>query len=115
MSTIKQQKLAKVVVGNLDATQPLNRQEMLVSVGYAESVATGKPKEIFDSKGLKEALHKMGFNSDNANRVVAEILNDETNEPKDRLKAAELVYKVQGDFAPEKHLVLEKKIISVDE
>ncbi len=104
MSTIRQQKLAQAIVENLDAVEPLNKQELVASVGYSEMSAEKKQKEIIESKGVKEALHKMGFNSDNANRVVAEILNDETNEPKDRLKAAELVYKVHGDFAPDKHI-----------
>jgi Holliday junction resolvasome RuvABC DNA-binding subunit len=115
MSTILQQKLAEAIVENLKATEPLNMGELLVKVGYSESIATTKPGQVMEAKGVKDALFRMGFNTDNANRVVAEILNDETNEPKDRLKAAELVYKVQGDFAPEKHMVVTKKIISIDE
>lgn len=55
-------------------------------------------------------LHKLGFDSNNAKRVVSEILNDETNEPKDRLKAAENVFKVNGDYAPEKHVNLNVKV-----
>lgn len=57
-----------------------------------------------------EELHKLGFDSNNAKRVVAEILNDETNEPKDRIKAAENVFKVQGDYAPEKHVNMHVEI-----
>ncbi len=67
-----------------------------------------KPKII-------DALAKKGFDAETAKNVVSEILIDETVEPKDRLKAAEIVFKVTGDFAPEKHLVVTRKIISVDE
>lgn len=48
------------------------------------------------------SLKEMGFDSNNAKRVVAEILNDEEAEAKDRLKAAEQVFKVNSDYAPEK-------------
>lgn len=53
-----------------------------------------------------DELKKLGFDSNNAKRVVGEILNDSVDpEPRDRLKAAELVFKVQGDFAPERSLI----------
>lgn len=55
---------------------------------------------------IQEALRELGFDSNNAKRVIAEILNDDTNEPKDRLSAADKVLKVHGDYAPEKVLNL---------
>lgn len=67
-----------------------------------------KPKII-------DALKELGFDSDNAKRVVGEILNKEFAEDTDRLKAAKLIFEVNGDMAPEKHLIVTKKIISVDE
>ncbi len=115
MPTIRQQKLAEKVIQNITLDEPLNKGELLESVGYSHKVATHKPGEILDQKGVKEALFAMGFDSNNARRVVGEILNDETNEPRDRLKAANLVFDVNGDMAPEKHLIVTKKIISVDE
>lgn len=53
---------------------------------------------------IQEELRKLGFDSNNAKRVISEILNDETIEPKDRIKAAENVFKVHGDYAAEKHV-----------
>lgn len=53
---------------------------------------------------IQEELKKLGFDSNNAKRVVGEILNKDYAEDKDRLKAADLIFKVQGDFAPEKHV-----------
>lgn len=64
---------------------------------------------------IVQALTDLGFDSNNAKRVVGQILNDYTAEPRDRLKAAELTFKVQGDMAPEKHLIVTKKIVSIDE
>lgn len=53
---------------------------------------------------IQEELRKLGFDSNNAKRVISEILNDDSLEPKDRIKAAENVFKVHGDYAAEKHV-----------
>lgn len=98
MATPRQEKLAQVIVENALKDQPLNRQEMLEKVGYATSVAEHKPHEIFNSQGVQEELKKLGFDSNNAKRVIGEILNDESAENKDRLKAGELVLKTNGDL-----------------
>lgn len=57
----------------------------------------GKPK-------IQEELKKLGFDSNNAKRVVGEILNDEEQQARDRLNAADKIFKVHGDYAPEKHV-----------
>lgn len=70
------------------------------------STAGNIASENLDKPKIIEALKELGFDSDNAKTVVAEILSDESNEPKDRLKAAEMIFKVHGDFAPEKSINL---------
>lgn len=60
--------------------------------------------ENLGKPSIQEELKKLGFDSNNAKRVISEILNDETIEPKDRIKAAENVFKVHGDYAAEKTL-----------
>ena len=70
--------------------------------GTANSISV----ENLHKPAIVEELQKLGFDSNNAKRVVGEILNDETNEPKDRLKAAENVFKVHGDYAPDKSVAL---------
>ena len=55
---------------------------------------------------IVEELRKLGFDSNNAKRVVAEILNGDEEESRDRLKAAEQVFKVNSDYAPEKRVTL---------
>lgn len=117
MATLKEKDLASAIA--LNSRQPRdkkkNKKELLVSVGYAISTAEVKPGEIFKQKGVKEELFKLGFDVDNAKRVIAEIMNDETIEPNTRVNAAKEVFKVQGEYAPEKHLIVTKKLIQIDE
>lgn len=117
MGTIRQKKLANEVVKNMARNKPLNKQELVGSVGYSELSAEHKATEILNSKGVQEELIILGFDSNNAKRVVGKILDNEYAEERDRLKAAEMVFKVNGDLAPEKHLNIniEKRIISIDE
>ena len=51
---------------------------------------------------IQEELKKLGFDSNNAKRVTGNILHSEKAENRDRIKAAENVFKVHGDYAPEK-------------
>jgi Holliday junction resolvasome RuvABC DNA-binding subunit len=115
MATIKQRKLAENIVENAKRTKPLNKKELVVSSGYGEISAKSSAHIIIDQKGVKDSLQEMGFDSENAKRVVAEILNKPDAQDKDRLKAADMIFDVHGDKAPEKHLVVTRKIISVDE
>ncbi len=82
-----------------------------------ENVAAVIASENIRKPQIIEELRKLGFDSNNAKRVVGEIMNDEAAEHRDRLKAAELTFKVEGDMAPERHINLniEQKIISIDE
>ena len=101
MPTPLQTKLANAIVDNIQKEDPLNGAELLESVGYADTTST-YPGRIIGQKGVQEALKGLGFDTDNAKRVVGEILDNDALEPKDRLKAAEQVFKVMGAYAPEK-------------
>jgi len=103
MPTLKQKKLAKEIVTNLAANKPKTAGELLEKVGYAKNTAEAKPGEMMERKGVIEELKKLGFDEDNAKRVVGEILNE--SEDNNRLKAADLVFKVNGSYAAEKHEV----------
>lgn len=76
----------------------------------SERVAAVIASENLTKPDIKNYLEEIGFTSDNAKEVVAEILSDESNEPKDRLKAAEMIFKVHGDFAPEKSINLNVEV-----
>ena len=106
MATIRQKKLAIATIENMSKKNPLNKEKLVVSVGYSQKVAEKKATEILNSKGTLEELKELGFDSYNAKRVVGQILNKEYAEEKDRLKAAEIIFKVNGDFAAEKHVNL---------
>ncbi len=96
--TVKQQKLAKALIENLQSDAPITAGQMLENVGYAKSVAEAKPTEIIESEGVKTELEILGFSEDKAKHVVASIMNSDEEESKDRLKAAEKVFKVFGSF-----------------
>lgn len=96
-----QQKAAQLTVEKVRKTGKLKKGEIILEAGYSEAMST-QPHKVFDTEGFKEELAKLGFDSSNAKRVVGEILNKQYAEDKDRLKASEIVFKVHGDFAPEK-------------
>lgn len=101
MATQRQKKLAKGIVENVSRQKPLNKQELVESAGYAPLTADRTAKEVIESKGVQEELVNLGFTEDKAKKVVAEILEFGENDTV-KLKAAEMIFKVHGTFAPEK-------------
>lgn len=102
MPTPKQEKLAEQIIENSKRDKPLTAKEMLVNVGYATSVAESKPNEIIEAEGVTQALEERGFSVVAAKDVVGEILEDPLEKATDRLKAADMVFKVHGSYAPDK-------------
>lgn len=102
MATLRQKKLAKNIVENLQAKKPLNKQELVVSSGYSEMSAKSSAHIILEQKGVQEELGLLGFDEDSAKKVVKEILQFGEDDSV-KLKAADLIFKVQGSYAPEKH------------
>jgi len=80
-----------------------------------DETARAMGSELLTFPNVQEELRKLGFDSNNAKRVVSEILNDDGAEPKDRLKAAEMVFKVNSDFAAEKHMNMNLNLNTDDE
>lgn len=66
------------------------------------NVANAIASENLQKPIIIEALRELGFDSSNAKRVVANILNDERAKHADRLNAASKVFEVMGDYAPTK-------------
>lgn len=102
MPTFKQKELAKAIVENLKERPMKTAQDMLVSAGYSEITADASSGRTIEQKGVQEALTDFGFSEENAKMVVAEILLKQDAEANSRLKAADMVFKVQGSYAPEK-------------
>lgn len=105
MPTIRQKKLAKAVVENLSREQPLNKQELVASVGYTPASADKKATEILASSGVQEELAILGFDPETAKQVVGQILTNGENDSV-KLKAADMIFKVAGSYAAEKHVNL---------
>lgn len=103
MATLKQKKLAEEIVQNLSEGNKKTAKELLVSSGYSEKSAKSSSKEIIEQKGVQQELIVRGFDPETAKSVVAEILVG-AEEDRDRLKAADMIFKVNGEYAPEKHI-----------
>ena len=102
MATIRQKKLAKAIVKNLQVEEPLNKKELLVSVGYDTTTAEAMAERTLEAQGVQDELKALGFDEQTAKEVVGTILVDETVEPRDRLKAAGMVFETFGTYAPVK-------------
>jgi len=80
-------------------------KEVLVFTGYSEKTAAGYPGTIVGQKGVREELKRLGIQEDlelAAKAIVAEILllGEESN----RLRAAEIIFKVLGAYNQPKRL-----------
>lgn len=100
MATTKQRKLAQAIVQNSQQAKPATDKELLVSSGYSTITAESSSHVIMAQEGLKDALSDLGFTEENAKSITAKILLDDKEQSKDRLKAAEMVFKVHGSFVP---------------
>jgi hypothetical protein len=105
MPTIRQKRVAKAIIENVKLDNPKTGGEIVESSGYGVSMKKN-PQVVLNSDGVQEALEDYGFTEDNAKRVVQEILLDEEVEANSRLKAADMVFKVKGTYAPEKSVNL---------
>lgn len=102
MGTLKQKRVARRLVKVFQNNENITAGKILADVGYSAAIQ-GEPGRIINSPGVSEELTILGFSEQKAKEVVSEILGDTDIEPRDRLKAADLVFKVHGSFAPEKH------------
>lgn len=103
MPTVRQKRVAKLIVENATLDKPLNAGQMLEKVSYSEGIQK-QPNRVLESEGVQEALADLGFTEDNAKRVVTEIMLNPDADNSSRLKATDQVFKVQGSYAPERHL-----------
>lgn len=101
MSTPRQERLADAIIANATAKKQKNKKELVISSGYAVKTAEGHAPEIIGQKGVRDALEARGFDVATAKQVVGRILRGEKSLDKDKLKAADMVFKVHGAYAPE--------------
>lgn len=101
MATVKQKRVAKKVIENITSDKPLTGGEIVANSGYGPSMKKN-PQVILNSEGVKKELIRNGFDPEEAKRVVAEILVGGENDMV-KIKAADMIFKVHGTYAPEKH------------
>jgi len=112
MATTKQKNVAKEIVENAGREKPKTDKEILKCSNYSQSVVDTKSTKIINSEGVQQELQVLGFTSKNAKTVVSEILLNSDARHNDRLKAADMVFKVDGTYAPEKKAILTQKVES---
>lgn len=100
------------IVKNSRRKKPLNKKELVVSSGYSPVSAEASATFLIDQLGVQEELQNLGFDTDSAKKVVKSILQKGKEE--NRLKAADMIFKIQGDYAPEKSLNINVDINAKD-
>lgn len=105
--TPRQRKAAKIIydIATGERTDIQNTGDIVIEAGYAATVKE-VPHKILDTSGVQMALDELGFNELTAKNVVKQILTSNEAQHKDRLKAADMVFKVHGTYAAEKHVSL---------
>lgn len=105
MPTFRQKKLAENIILAVQNGKTPTKGELVESSGYSKVSATHHPHIMMNQKGVKEALKEFGFDPDTAKRVVGDILLNGKKE-RDKLSAADMIFKVDGSYAPEKSVNL---------
>jgi len=105
MATLRQRKLAKAIVENLEAEDTQTAGQLLEKVGYSPHLAK-QPGRVIESEGVQEALEEYGFTINNAKMVVSEIMLNSDVDPNARLKATDQVFKVKDGYAATKSVNL---------
>lgn len=111
MATVKQKRVARLIIENTKLAQPLTGAQMLAKVSYSKGIQT-QPSRVLESEGVQEELKAQGFTEENAMNVVTEIMLNGDVDPGARLKATDQVFKVRGTYAPEKKLNLNLEVNS---
>ncbi len=104
--TIRQRRVARTIVDTLQGkTDYKTGKDIMTANGYGTGLQI-QPGRVLQSVGTIKALEELGFNEDTAKNVVKQILTSDSAMNKDRLKAADMVFKVHGTYAAEKHVSL---------
>jgi hypothetical protein len=83
--------------------------QIVEQAGYAATVKE-VPHKVLQTSGVEQALADNGFSPETAKNVVKMILESNEAAHKDRLKAADMVFKVHGTYAAEKHVSVNVEI-----
>jgi len=105
--TPRQRKVAQIIVDSARGKRPdiKNSGDIVIAGGYSPAIKDS-PKDVLNTTGVTIALRELGFNPEGAKKVVESIMYNENSADKDRLKASDMVFKVHGTYAPDKHVSL---------
>lgn len=102
--TPRQRKVAKLVVdsalGKINAT---SHKEIVAAAGYGKGIQN-TPLRVMNSDGVNEALNDLGFNEETAKKVIAKILNSDESKDENKIRAADLVFKVKGSYVADQNV-----------
>jgi len=98
--TVKQKALAHIVADAINNGSDKSQAELIKQAGYSD-VSAENPKIIFGTPGFKHELAKLGFSLQAADQQVNNLLVNGTKE-ETKLKAADLIYKRLGGYAPDR-------------
>lgn len=99
MATQRQKQLAKAIA-NQDPRRPTGSTKLLEKVGYSPKTAGHRQRQIIGADGVKEALKELGFTEETAKSVVIEIIRNRRTKARDRLTAADMIFKASGTYRP---------------
>lgn len=85
---------------NLKQPKPKTGGELVLDAGYSKEMSE-VPGRVIKAPGVKEELEILGFSEDKAKEVVGQILSDNDKNATERLRAADMVFKVHGTYAQE--------------
>lgn len=96
MATLKQRKVARVIIDTLKQDSPMTGGQVLEKVGYSKNLQKQSGR-VIQSVGVKEELAYLGFTTEGADSVVEKILYKGKRD-ENKLKAADMVYKRFGSY-----------------
>lgn len=114
--TEKQRRVAEKLIENTQVDNPKTGGEIVEDSGYGPSMSKNC-HVVLNSEGVQMALEEYGFSEDRAKMVVADVMNGEKSTEMGKLKAADMVFKTFGTYAPDKsvNLNVEQQMMSDDD
>ena len=114
--TPRQRRVAKIMLDVAQGKRPdiKNQGQIVIEGGYSPAIEKS-PHDVLNTTGVTIALKELGFNPEGAKKVVESILYNEKSADKDRLKASDMVFKVHGTYAVEKHVNLNIDVATADD
>lgn len=83
-----------------------NTVQAAIKAGYAESYANSRAHELLENVGVASYLRAIGaketesriLSATKRQEILSDLATDESNEPKDRIKAIDTLNKMTGEY-----------------